>query len=155
VTTKDVVSRASAAIRASRKNKRDVRVDAILLALTGRSVDFSKVIGMIDNMVGLLNKEQTDDDSKLDQCKTDLDLAEDKMKELDREISLLDKAIEDDKTSIATLADEIDALVARVKALEKKWPSRPRTAKRKIVITSQPWHSKRRHMSFCHLPKTA
>jgi len=120
VTTKDVVSRASAAIRASRKNKRDVRVDAILLALTGRSVDFSKVIGMIDNMVGLLNKEQTDDDSKLDQCKTDLDLAEDKMKELDREISLLDKAIEDDKTSIATLADEIDALVAGVKALDKE-----------------------------------
>jgi len=120
VSAKDVVARASAVIRASRKHKRDVRMDAILLALTGRSVDFSKVISMIDNMVSLLNKEQGDDDAKLEQCKTDLDLAEDKTKELDREISLLDKAIEDDKTSIATLTEEIDALVAGVKALDKE-----------------------------------
>jgi len=120
VTSKDVVARASAAIRASRKHKRDVRMDAILLALTGRSVDFSKVIGMIDNMVGLLNKEQVDDNAKLEQCQTDLDLAEDKQKELEREVSLLDKAIEDDKASIATLTDEIDALVDGVKALDKE-----------------------------------
>jgi len=120
VTSKDVVARASAAIQASRKHQRDVRVDAILLALTGRSVDFSKVIGMIDNMVALLGKEQGDDDAKLEQCKTDLDLAEDKKKELDREISLLDKAIEDDQASIATLTDEIDALVDGIKALDKE-----------------------------------
>jgi len=120
VTSKDVVARASAAIRASRKHKRDVRMDAILLALTGRSVDFSKVIGMIDNMVGLLNKEQVDDNAKLEQCQTDLDLAEDKQKELEREVSLLDKAIEDDKASITTLTEEIDALVDGVKALDKE-----------------------------------
>jgi len=120
VTSKDVVARASAAIRASRKHKRDVRMDAILLALTGRSVDFSKVIGMIDNMVGLLNKEQVDDNAKLEQCQTDLDLAEDKQKELEREVSLLDKAIEDDKSSIATLTEEIDTLVDGVKALDKE-----------------------------------
>jgi len=120
VTSKDVVARASAAIRASRKHKRDVRMDAILLALTGRSVDFSKVIGMIDNMVGLLNKEQVDDNAKLEQCQTDLDLAEDKQKELEREVSLLDKAIEDDKASISTLTEEIDTLVDGVKALDKE-----------------------------------
>jgi peptidoglycan hydrolase CwlO-like protein len=120
VSSKDVITRAAAAIRASRKHKKDYRVDSILLALTGRSVDFSKIIGMIDNMVGLLGKEQGDDDAKLQQCKTDLDLAEDKKKELDRSIMLLEKAIDDDKAAIATLTDEIAALIAGIKALDKE-----------------------------------
>jgi len=120
VTTKDVINRAAAALRSSRNHKRDYRVDSILLALQGKSVDFGKVIGMIDDMVALLKKEQGDDDAKLEQCKTDLDLAEDKKKELERSISLLEKAIDDDKTSIATLTEEIAALVAGIKALDKE-----------------------------------
>merc|ERR1719230_1870542 len=99
---------------------KDYRMDAILLALRGKTVDFSKVIEMIDNMVSLLGKEQGDDDAKLEQCKTDLDLAEDKKKELDRSISLLEKRIEDDKASIATLTEEIEALVDGIKALDKE-----------------------------------
>merc|ERR1719297_150826 len=75
---------------------------------------------MIDNMVSLLGKEQGDDDAKLEQCKTDLDLAEDKKKELERSISLLEKRIDDDKSAIATLTDEIDALIAGIKALDKE-----------------------------------
>ena len=120
VTTKDTLARATSALRVSRKHKKDYRVDAILLALQGKSVDFSKVIGMIDNMVALLGKEQVDDQAKLEQCQTDLDLAEDKKKELDRSIMLLEKAIDDDKTAIETLADEIAALVAGIKALDKE-----------------------------------
>jgi len=120
VTTKDTLARATSALRVSRKHKKDYRIDAILLALQGKSVDFSKVIGMIDNMVALLGKEQVDDQAKLEQCQTDLDLAEDKKKELDRSIMLLEKAIDDDKTAIETLADEIAALVAGIKALDKE-----------------------------------
>jgi len=120
ITTKDVIARASSALHVSRKHKHDYRIDAILLALQGKSVDFTKVIGMVDDMVALLQKEQGDDDAKLEQCKTDLDLAEDKKKELERAISLLDKAIEDDKSAIATLTDEIAALVAGIKALDKE-----------------------------------
>jgi len=71
-------------------------------------------------MVALLGKEQVDDQAKLEQCQTDLDLAEDKKKELDRSIMLLEKAIDDDKTAIETLADEIAALVAGIKALDKE-----------------------------------
>merc|ERR1719210_461300 len=119
VTHRDVVARAVSVLHNS-QHKKDYRVDAILLALRGKTVDFSKVIEMIDNMVSLLGKEQGDDDAKLEQCKTDLDLAEDKKKELERSISLLDKRIDDDKSAIATLTEEIDALVAGVKALDKE-----------------------------------
>jgi peptidoglycan hydrolase CwlO-like protein len=129
VTSKDTLALASAALRESRKHKKDYRVDAILLALTGRSVDFSKVIGMVDNMVALLGKEQVDDNAKLEQCKFDLDQAEDKMKELDRSIMLLAKAIDDDKTAIATLVDEIAALVAGIKALDKEVAERTEVRK--------------------------
>merc|ERR1719160_107999 len=43
---------------AGRTHKKDVGVDFIELALTGKKVDFSKVIKMIDDMVVLLGKEQ-------------------------------------------------------------------------------------------------
>jgi len=119
VTHRDVVAHAVSMLHNFGHTK-DYRMDAILLALRGKTVDFSKVIEMIDNMVSLLGKEQGDDDAKLEQCKTDLDLAEDKKKELERSISLLDKRIDDDKSAIATLTDEIDALVAGVKALDKE-----------------------------------
>merc|ERR1719230_884571 len=108
---------------------KDYRMDAILLALRGKTVDFSKVIEMIDNMVSLLGKEQGDDDAKLQQCKTDLDLAEDKKKELDRSIMLLEKAIDDDKAAIATLSDEIAALIAGIKALDKEVAERTEVRK--------------------------
>jgi len=120
VTNKDTLERATAALRVSRKHKKDYRIDAILLALQGKSVDFSKVIGMVDNMVALLGKEQVDDQAKLEQCQTDLDLAEDKKKELDRSIMLLGKAIDEDTSAIETLTDEIAALVAGIKALDKE-----------------------------------
>lgn len=119
VTHRDVVAHAVSMLHNFGHTK-DYRMDAILLALRGKTVDFSKVIEMIDNMVSLLGREQGDDDAKLEQCKTDLDLAEDKKKELERSISLLDKRIDDDKSAIATLTDEIDALVAGVKALDKE-----------------------------------
>merc|ERR1719263_1020471 len=93
VTSKQVIDKAVASLRESRKHKIDYRVDLIEMALHGKAVDFGKVIGMIDNMVALLTKEQADDDAKIEQCEKDFDLAEDKKKELDREIMLLEKAI--------------------------------------------------------------
>merc|ERR1719379_3148812 len=56
-------------------------LDLIALALTGKKVDFSKVIVMIDDMVTLLGKEQADDDHKKEYCVGQLDFTEDKMKE--------------------------------------------------------------------------
>jgi len=116
---KVLAAHAAAALR-PREHRKDYRVDAILLSLAGKTVDFSKVITMVDNMVALLGKEQIDDEAKLQQCQTDLDLAEDKKKELDRTITLLSKRIEDDKSAIATLTEEIATLAAGIEALDKE-----------------------------------
>merc|ERR1712008_491788 len=59
----------------------------------------------IDDMVGNLKKEQADDEAK--------------KKELDLKVSDSATAIEELEGSIATLAEEIAALVAGIKALDK------------------------------------
>merc|ERR1712136_154153 len=44
------------------------RVNLISMSLSGKSVDFSKVISMIEEMVSLLKQEQIDDDNKKTYC---------------------------------------------------------------------------------------
>merc|ERR1719221_2051367 len=74
---------------------------------------------MIDDMVALLGREQTDDDDKKAYCESALDRTEDELKSLDQSLSDLDKAIDTAKENIATLTSEIAALIAGVKALDK------------------------------------
>merc|ERR1719478_1422549 len=74
---------------------------------------------MIDEMVGVLAKEQQDDNDKKEYCDTQFDLADDKKKGLERSVSNLEKAITKNKEGIAALADEIAALEAGIKALDK------------------------------------
>jgi len=115
---KELVAHASSILLAFRHHKKDYRVNAILLGLQGKSYDFSKIIAYCDSMVALLEAEQKNDDAQLEQCKTDLDLAEDKQKELDRTAMLLQKRIDDSSAAIVTLFDEIHALVEGVIALD-------------------------------------
>merc|ERR1719412_2699363 len=74
---------------------------------------------MIDTMVAELKAEQQDDTDKLEYCKTELDLADDKKKSLVRAVSELEKDMAKAKELIATLADEIAALTAGIVALDK------------------------------------
>merc|ERR1719471_1505215 len=74
---------------------------------------------MIDTMVAELKAEQQDDTDKLEYCKTELDLADDKKKALERSVSDLEKEIAKAKELIATLTDEIAALTAGIVALDK------------------------------------
>jgi len=99
---------------------RDPRLDLIALALRGHTAGFEKVIKMIDDMVALLAKEQTDDDDKKAYCEASLDKAEDEAKMLAQSIADLEKAIEDTKGMIATLSDEIAALIAGIKELDNQ-----------------------------------
>merc|ERR1719271_625451 len=113
--------RALAALQqASQGVKRDFRLDLISLALKGKKVSFDKVIKMIDDMVALLGKEQKDDDSKKEYCENIIDSTEDNLKSLELTVSDLGKAIDDYKERLATLADEIEALNAGIKALDKQ-----------------------------------
>jgi len=91
----------------------------ITLALNGQKVDFTKVIKMIDDMVILLKTEQADDDSKKEYCASQIDKAEDKVKELSKTASDLETSIDERKAQIAQLSDELKALNAGIVALDK------------------------------------
>merc|ERR1719469_905470 len=97
-------------------------LELVALALAGKTASkggFDKVVGMIDNMVGVLGKEQQDDTHKKEYCAAQFDLAEDKVKALNRDIETQSNGIETAEETIATLTDELAALAASIKALDK------------------------------------
>merc|ERR550514_1625424 len=100
-------------------DRKDPRLDFIALALRGQKVSFAKVIGMIDEMIVLLGKEQATDDEKKEYCEAELDIAEDKLKELEHTLKNLEKDIADGEATVATLTEEIAALVQGIKDLDK------------------------------------
>merc|ERR550525_2125143 len=115
---KDLKQRALAALKTTRG---DTRLDFIALALrTKAQGTFDKVIGMIDEMVALLQEEQIQDDEKKKYCEAELDKTEDEKKELEQKVDDLTKAQEDAKDTLATLGDEIEALADGIKALDKQ-----------------------------------
>lgn len=91
----------------------------ITLSLNGQKVDFTKVIKMIDDMVILLKTEQADDDSKKEYCSSQIDKAEDKVKELSKTASDLETSIEERKAAIAQFTDELKVLNAGIAELDK------------------------------------
>merc|ERR1719408_1050105 len=103
----------------ARDGNKDFRLELIAVALHNGKVSFEKVIKMIDDMVVLLGKEQTDDDEKKAYCEAELDKAEDEEKQLNIEIEDLEKAIATAKEQVATLAEEIEALVKGIEELDK------------------------------------
>jgi uncharacterized protein YoxC len=74
---------------------------------------------MIDDMVALLQTEQLDDDHKKEYCETQLDLAEDKAKELQGKVEDLTSSIEEKEELIKTLTEELKELAKGVKKLDK------------------------------------
>merc|ERR1719265_1000140 len=70
-------------------------------------------------MVATLTAEQQDDNDKKEYCETQFDLADDKKKGLERDVSNLEKAIEKAKEAISALASEIKALEEGIAALDK------------------------------------
>merc|ERR1719456_1441644 len=100
-------------------HKADPRLDLIELAMHGGKMGFDKIIKMIDDLVVDLKAEQGVDNDKKKYCLAEFDKAEDKKKELDLDISDLNKAIADAEESIATLKSEIAALQDGIKKLDK------------------------------------
>merc|ERR1719281_1441461 len=119
ISNKQVMARALRALRAVHKHH-NVGVDLIAMALTGKKVDFTKVIKMIDDMVILLGKEQADDDHKKEYCESQFDFADDKKKELERTVSDLEKSIAENKELVATLTTEIETLTEGIVKLDRE-----------------------------------
>jgi chromosome segregation ATPase len=120
--SKTLRQRALVVLQAAKVSKKipQPRLDFIALALREQNTGtFDKVIGMIDEMVAILAEEQTADDDKKAYCEAELDKTEDSKKSLERKVDDLGAALEDAKGMIATLTEEIAALVDGIKALDK------------------------------------
>merc|ERR1712196_394235 len=99
-----MAKKALAVIRAAQASTKapSHHLDLIALALHGKKIEMGKVIAMIDEMVAVLKKEQTDDDSKKEFCTTELDTSDDKKKELELTISKAEAAISSAEEGIST-----------------------------------------------------
>jgi len=120
--TADHVARtALAVVRDARsKETRDhCGIDLIALALTGKKVNFEKVIELVDKLVATLKTEQVDDNNKREYCEMQIDHTEDAVKGLARNIEDLKTLTADSEETIATTADELKALADGLKALDK------------------------------------
>merc|ERR1719321_1028176 len=98
---------------------RGVPLDFIALALRGKNVGFKKVLVMIDDMVVLLGKEQKEDDKKKEYCAAEFDKTEDTIKELQKSSDDQGKVLAEQEDIPNSLGEEIAALEAGIKDLDK------------------------------------
>jgi chromosome segregation ATPase len=119
-TSQEVMKRALATIRAAQKSgRKTMKLDLVALALHGKTANFDKVLGLIDEMVSVLKTEQTDDDDKKEYCNSEIDQAEDKLKAHMQTIKDTETAIADAKETISTLENEIMMLQGSIALLDK------------------------------------
>jgi len=104
---------------AALRGQKSANLDFVLLSLRGQKNGFYKVIAMIDNMVGTIEKEQKADEHQKEFCNSQIDTHEDNIKELDHAVANSKAAVADAKEGIAAAADAIAALTAGIKALDK------------------------------------
>merc|ERR1719510_2161129 len=125
VTSESWRARTLAALRKATRGPKNAysparpELDLIALAISGKKVGFQKVIKMIDEMVANLQREQIDDENKKEYCEKQMDISEDKKKELELSVYDSETAIEEMEGSIEKLTGELKALAKGIKALDK------------------------------------
>jgi len=98
---------------------KSVPLSLIELSLKSKKVDFSKVTGLIDDLVQVLKKEQVDDDKHKAYCEKEFDNTDDKKKAAERNIASAESLKAETKGAIEALSAEIAALKAGIKNLDK------------------------------------
>merc|ERR550514_2147794 len=88
-------------------------------ALKSKKVEFSKITGMIEGMVGVLEKEQGDDDAQKGFCDSELAKSAKDKADTEDKLASLAAAIDEMSAASATLKDEIAGLQGEIKALDK------------------------------------
>merc|ERR1719313_1687508 len=136
VTTSELRQRALAQIRSLRSVR--PRIDLIALALKGKKIGFGEIIKMIDEMVATLKKEQADDDAKMEYCKNQLDITDDKLKELGHTLSDHESEISALQEDITTTTGEIDTLEDGIVALDKSVAQATEQRKEEYAEVLQP-----------------
>merc|ERR1719188_1166655 len=91
----------------------------IMNMVKSQKVDFSKVVKMIDDMVGLLKQEQTDDESHRDFCNNEFDHSSDKEKDLKSALAGLRSSISAMKDEIQSLSDAVAASKSKIAETDK------------------------------------
>merc|ERR1719387_1012513 len=117
VSSKETRRRALDKILALRSKR--PQLDLIALALSGKKIGFGEIIRMIDEMVVTLKAEQANDDAKMEYCKSQLDLTDDKLKELGHTKEDQESQIAALQEGITTTTSEIDTLEDGIVALDK------------------------------------
>merc|ERR1719401_261783 len=74
---------------------------------------------MIDEMMEVLKKEQSDDDSKKKYCEKEFDKSDDKKKSIERGIKDLKTVISDTNEAIDSATEDEKSLIAGIKALDR------------------------------------
>merc|ERR1719247_1228284 len=95
------------------------QMSLIASSLKSKAVDFSKITEMIDGMVGVLTKEQGDDDDQKAFCDDEFEKSADEKKDTEEKLSSLAASIEEMTATVSTLSSEIETLQAEIKALDK------------------------------------
>jgi len=77
-----------------------------------------EVIKMIDDMVVLLGKQQTEDDKSVEFCKDEFDKAEDEEKAAKTKLGQLDASLAEQTDAISSLMEEISVLTKSIEELD-------------------------------------
>merc|ERR1719247_2009146 len=91
----------------------------IELGLQSRSVDFSKILAMVDGMVKVLGEEQKDDDATKSYCDKEMRKTGNEIKDTTEALESSEAAIDEMTDESATLADEMKRLAKEVKEMDK------------------------------------
>lgn len=96
------------------------RLDFIGLALKGNTVGMDKVIKMVDDMIRVIEEEQTGDETKKEYCQDQYDETEDKLKELNRTTSTIARAIEDAEEGLVAVKEKMAELTSGLAELDQE-----------------------------------
>eukprot|EP00931_Biecheleriopsis_adriatica_P030420 TRINITY_DN17929_c0_g2_i2.p1 TRINITY_DN17929_c0_g2~~TRINITY_DN17929_c0_g2_i2.p1 ORF type:complete len:682 (-),score=230.45 TRINITY_DN17929_c0_g2_i2:60-2105(-) len=118
-TDRKAVREAQQFIRAAKDKDSRPQLNFLVLSLSGKKADFSKVIKKIDGLVELVDKEQKDDDAKKEYCEEEFRKNAAKTKDLKGKVKALEASIEDKAPKIKKLAEEIKALQDGVKEIDE------------------------------------
>merc|ERR1719335_1586808 len=80
---------------------------------------FEEIIKAVDEMVGVLGKEQDEDDKQKEFCQDEFDKADDEKKVAEDNVAKITAEIEEAQDTIGILTEEIKALSESVAALDK------------------------------------
>jgi len=119
--------KAQALLAATAKKVKSTQLDLLLFSLNsklqmsakGKAQGLESVIKMIDDMVVLLGKDQTDDDKSKTFCEDELEKTADEQKAATEKKAVVEAAIAEATDAVSALADEIAALEESIKALDK------------------------------------